>query len=323
MRLNSKALAVNLRVVKEIPWIWAAVGTFLMWVLVGLFAHNLNLESLIATSTNASFLAIVALGQMLVITTGRGAIDLSIPSVITLSAFLSAGIASGSNLKALYAVPVVLVIGAFIGLLNALTVLFLRIAPIIATLGTGYIITTAILIYNPHFTTAYVAPVLLHVARDRLFGVLPVVLLITIAIVVLLNLMLTRTRYGKCLTAVGQNLDAARLTGMTVNLIQGVAYVLCSLLAAFGGIMISAQVNGAFLGLGDPYLLQTVGSVVVGGTLIFGGRAVPLGTLLGSLFLVLLVTAMQVAGLKIGGQLVAEGLFIMLVLFLATERTRQ
>jgi ribose transport system permease protein len=323
MSVNFEGVAINLRVVKKIPWIWAAVGTFVMWVVLGLFAHNLSLESLIATSTNASFLAIVALGQMLVITTGRGAIDLSIPSVITLSAFLSAGIASGSDLKTLYAVPVVLVIGAFIGVVNASAALFLRIAPIIATLGTGYIITTAILIYNPHFTTAYVAPVLLHVARDRLFGVLPLVLLIAIAIVILLNLMLTRTRYGKCLVAVGQNLDAARLTGMPVNLIQGVAYVLCSTLAAFGGIMISAQVNGAFLGLGDPYLLQTVGSVVVGGTLIFGGRAVPLGTLLGSLFLVLLVTAIQVAGLKIGGQLVAEGLFIILVLFLATERTRQ
>lgn len=323
MRVDFRAVALNLRVVKAIPWIWAAVGTFVMWVVLGLFARNLNLESLVATSTNASFLAIVALGQMLVITTGGGAIDLSIPSVITLSAFLSAGIASGSDLKALYAVPVVLVTGGFIGLVNAFTVLFLRIPPIIATLGTGYIVTTAILIYNPYFTTAYVAPALLHVARDRLFGVLPVVLLITIAIVILLNLMLARTRYGKCLTAVGQNLDAARLTGMSVNLIQGIAYVLCSTLAAFGGIMISAQVNGAFLGLGDPYLLQTVGSVVVGGTLIFGGRAVPLGTLLGGLFLVLLVTAMQVAGLKIGGQLVAEGLFIILVLFLATERTRQ
>jgi ribose transport system permease protein len=220
-------------------------------------------------------------------------------------------------------VPIVLSVGAFVGLVNAFTVLFVRIPPIIATLGTGYIVTTAVLIYNQHFTTAYVAPVLMHIARDRLFGVVPLVLLIAIAIVVLLSLLLTQTRYGKCLTAVGQNVDAARLAGIPVNLVRGLAYVLCSALAAFGGIMISAQVNGAFLGLGDPYLLQTVGSVVVGGTLIFGGRAVPLGTLLGSLFLVLLVTAMQVAGLKVGGQLVAEGLFIIFVLFLATERIRQ
>jgi ribose transport system permease protein len=322
MSFDSKSLILNLRVVNSIPWIWAAAGALIMWVALGLFAHNLNLESLIATSSNASFLAIVALGQMLVITTGGGAIDLSIPNVITLSAFLSAGMASGSDLHAMYAVPVVLLAGAFIGLVNAFTVLFVRIPPIIATLGTGYIITTAVLIYNQHFTTAYVAPVLMHVARDRLFGVVPLVLLITIAIVVLLSLMLTQTRYGKCLTAVGQNLDAARLAGIPVNLVRGLAYVLCSVLAAFGGIMISAQVNGAFLGLGDPYLLQTVGSVVVGGTLIFGGRAVPLGTLLGSLFLVLLVTAMQVAGLKVGGQLVAEGLFIIFILFLATERIR-
>src|ERR1700741_501287 len=323
MRFGSKSVPLNLRVLKEIPWIWAAVGSLAMWIALGLFAHNLNLESLIATSTNASFLAIVALGQMLVITTGGGAIDLSIPNVITLSAFLSAGITSGSNLNAAYAVPVVLLIGASIGVVNAFTVLALRIPPIIATLGTGYIITTAVLIYNQHFTTAYVAPVLMHIARDRVFGTIPLVLLITVGIVIALSLMLTRTRYGKCLTAVGQNLAAARLAGLPVNLVRGIAYVLCSTLAAFGGVMISAQVNGAFLGLGYPYLLQTVGSVVVGGTLIFGGRAVPFGTLLGSLFLVLLVTAMQVAGLKIGSQLVAEGLFIIFVLFLATERIRQ
>src|SRR5882724_9389489 len=179
MRFDPKSVVLNLSVVKRIPWIWAAVGAFIMWVTLGFFAHNLNLESLIATSSNASFLAIVALGQMLVITTGGGAIDLSIPNVITISAFLSAGIASGSDLHAMYAVPIVLLAGAFVGLVNAFTVLFVRIPPIIATLGTGYIITTAVLIYNQHFTTAYVAPVLMHIARDRLFGVVPLVLLIT------------------------------------------------------------------------------------------------------------------------------------------------
>jgi len=294
-----------------------------MWIALGIAGRTLNLGSLIATSTNASFLAIVAFGQMLVVTTGGGAIDLSIPSVITFSAFLSAGIAAGSNVTVMYAVPLVLAIGAFIGLLNSLTVLFLRIPPIIATLGMGYIVTTAILVYSPYFTTSYIAPILLALARDRVFGVFPVVLLITIALVILLNLMFSRTRYGKSLTAVGQNLEAAKLSGIPVNLVQGVAYVLSGFLAAFGGIMISAQVNGAFLGLGDPYLLQTVGSVVVGGTLIFGGRAVPLGTLLGSLFLVLLVTAVQVAGMSIGGQLVAQGFFIILVLFLAARRAQQ
>src|SRR6201998_4320934 len=218
MRFGSKSVPLNLRVVQKIPWIWAAVGSLAMWIALGIFAHNLNLESLIATSTNASFLAIVALGQMLVITTGGGAIDLSIPNVITLSAFLSAGLASGSNLSAAYAVPVVLLIGASIGVVNALTVLALRIPPIIATLGTGYIITTAVLIYNQHFTTAYVAPVFMHISPHLSFGTIALVLFITVPIVTALSLMLSRTRYGKCLTAVVKNLAAASLAGLPVNL---------------------------------------------------------------------------------------------------------
>ncbi len=309
--------------IRSVSWIWAAVGALVMWLVLGLFAGNLNLESLIATSVTASFLAIVAMGQMLVVTTGRGAIDLSIPSVITLAAYLSAGMSNGSNLNLLYVVPFTLAIGGLIGLLNALTVLVLRIPSIIATLGMGYIVTTAILVYNPHYRATYIASVLVHASRDRLFGVLPVIVIIAIALAGLMAFMFRSTRFGKSLTALGQNLEAAQLSGIAVNLIQAIAYVISGMLAAFGGILISARVGGAFLGLGDPYLLETVGSVVVGGTLIFGGKAVPVGTFFGSLFLVLLVTAMQVAGIRIGGQYIGEGLLIILVLLVATNRTTQ
>ena len=316
-------MTVAVKSIRNVSWIWAALGALVMWLLLGVFAKNLNLQSLIDTATTASFLAIVAMGQMLVVTTGRGAIDLSIPSIITLAAYLSAGMANGGNVNLLYVVPFALAIGAGIGLLNALIVLFLRIPPIIATLGMGYIVTTAILIYNPHYRATYIASLLVHISRDRLFGVLPVIVLIAVALAVLISLMFTYTKFGKSLTALGQNLEAAHLSGINVNLVQAIAYAISGLLAAFGGILISARVGGAFLGLGDPYLLETVGSVVVGGTLIFGGKAVPAGTFFGSLFLVLLVTAMQVAGLRIGGQYIGEGLLIILVLFVATNRTTQ
>jgi len=316
-------MTVAVKSIRNVSWIWAALGAVVMWLLLGVFARNLNLQSLVDTATTASFLAIVAMGQMLVVTTGRGAIDLSIPSIITLAAYLSAGMANGGNVNLLYVVPFALAIGAGIGLLNALIVLFLRIPPIIATLGMGYIVTTAILIYNPHYRATYIASLLVHISRDRLFGVLPVIVLIAVALAVLISLMFTYTKFGKSLTALGQNLEAAHLSGINVNLVQAIAYAISGLLAAFGGILISARVGGAFLGLGDPYLLETVGSVVVGGTLIFGGKAVPAGTFFGSLFLVLLVTAMQVAGLRIGGQYIGEGLLIILVLFVATNRTTQ
>ena len=307
------------RTIRSADWIWGLLGSVVMWLLLGVFARNLSLESLVATSTTAAFLAIVALGQMVVITTGRGAIDLSIPGVITLAAYLATGMSLGSNARLLYVVPVALAMGAGIGALNAMAVLLLRIPPIIATLGMGYVVTTLILVYNPHYRSTYVASLLTQVARDRLLGTIPAILLVAVVLVALFAWMFRFTRFGKSLTALGQNLEAARLAGIDVSRIQVIAYMMSGGLAAFGGILISARVGGAFLGLGDPYLLETVGSAVVGGTLIMGGRAVPVGTLFGSLFLVLLVTAMQVAGLRIGGQYVAEGALIILVLFLATR----
>jgi len=313
----------SIRWIRSADWVWAALGSLLMWLLLGLFARSLSIQTLVATSTTAAFLAIVALGQMIVVTTGRGAIDLSIPGVISLAAYLAIGMSLGSNGRLLYVVPLVLATGAALGVLNAAAVLLLRIPPIIATLGMGYIVTTLVLMYNPHYRSTYVASILTHVARDRILGVVPVVLIVAVALVLACVWMLRFTSFGKSLAALGQNLEAAQLAGIDVNRVQVIAYVMSGVLAAFGGILISARVGGAFLGLGDPYLLETVGSVVVGGTLIMGGRAVPLGTLFGSLFLVLLVTAMQVAGMRIGGQFVAEGALIILVLFLAAPRARR
>lgn len=313
----------TLQQISKKPWIWALLGAIVMWFALGFFAGSLSVESLITIATSASFLAIVAMGQMLVITTGGGAIDLSIPSIITLSAFLSTGFINGSDANLLYGIPIVLAIGAGIGMMNALMVLYLKIPPIIATLGMSYIVTTGIMLYNKNFRAFTIAPLLEKIARNRMFGAFPIILMIVLFLVFLLSLMLERTRYGKSLIAVGQNAKAASLAGIRVYLIQALAYVMSGLLAAFGGIMISARVGGAFLGLGDPYLLLTVASVVVGGTAITGGKAVPVGTFFGSLFLTLLTTAMQVAGLQIGIQYVITGILIILVLFLATEKSNQ
>lgn len=86
------------------------------------------------------------------------------------------------------------------------------------------------------------------------------------------------------------------------------------MLAALDGALLFAHAGGAFLEMGRPYLLQSVGAVVVGGTLIFGGSATALGTLLGSVLLVLIVTTMQIAGLPGGVQDMVQGAVIIAVL---------
>jgi ribose transport system permease protein len=145
------------------------------------------------------------------------------------------------------------------------------------------------------------------------------VLLLAVGLWLLLN----RTTYGKSLLAIGQNLEAARLAGIKVVRVELLTYVLSSVLAGIAGMLISARVGGALLGMGDAYLLETVASIVVGGTLISGGKANVPGTLAGCLFLGLVVTAMQIMGFSVGAQRIAKGALIIIVLLVGTIRKKQ
>lgn len=304
---------------KQWYWIWAVLGSLVMWMAVGVISGNFNVTSLIANLTSASFLTIAALGQMIVMTTGRGAIDLSIPNVITLGAFLSMGFINGDDGKFIQVSFAVLLAGALIGFLNSFLVIYMRITPMVATLAVGYIVSSAISLYNRNFNTLAVCDVLQTVVRKRILGI-PLICYVVMIITLGIYYLFRSVTYGRALLALGQNKKAAALAGVKVNKVEIIAYVMSGILAALTGILLSARVGGAFLGMGDTYMLDTVGSVVVGGTLALGGRAVPGGTLFGALFFSLLVTTMQVANFSIGVQYIIKGSLIILVLVLSTKK---
>lgn len=301
------------RTLSDKNWIWAVMGTVVLWVTLGIVSKNMNMESLYANAYTASYLGLVALGQMIVITSGRGAIDLSIPGVITLSAYVSMGVVNGSDGRLLIGLAAVIVLGVAIGLLNGTLVVFVKIPPIIATMAVSYILITLTLIYNRGFAVFKICPILLGVTRDRLFGI-PVMIFIVIAAALVVGFIVKRTTYGRALLAVGQNIDAADLAGVNTVRVEMIAYVISGILSGIAGLLIAARVGGAFLGMGDTYMLESVGGVVIGGTLISGGKASTVGTLAGCLFLGLIITTMQVAGLDIGMQNIVKGLLIIAIL---------
>jgi ribose transport system permease protein len=278
-----------------------------------------SIGSLSGILASAAVLCVVAIGQMLVVTTGDGAVDLSIPNVMTLSGFLATSVISGNDGQLISGLAVVVLLGSTVGILNALTINHLRIPPIITTLAVGYILTTGTLIFNRGFRTYAVSPLLVSLASTRIADI-PVLLILALVASFLAYLVLHRTVYGRSLAAIGQNSEAAYLAGVRVKTTRLVAYVISGVLAALGGVLLSARVGGAFLEMGNPFLLQSVGAVVVGGSSILGGKATALGTFLGSIFLVMVVTTMQVLRLAGGLQQVAQGILIILVLAVATVK---
>ncbi|MRX52075.1 ABC transporter permease [Paracoccus sp. S-4012] len=301
-------------------WIWPALGILLLWLALALLTERLSLASLSGVAATAGFLALPALGQMLVITSGGGNIDLSIPGVIALSAYLSvlvlqSGAGSGAALLAILAA------GAVVGAVNAVLVLSLRIPAMIATLASGYILATGALLLNGRITAMRTGGLFQMLATARVFGV-PSSFLIAAIAAAILGLVLARLAWGRKLLATGQSEGAARLAGVPVGATIALAFVLCSMLSAFAGGLIAGYAGGAFLEMGTPYLLQSVGAVVLGGTLIAGGSASAAGTLLGALLLIMIVTTMQIAGLPKGVQDILQGVIIILILSLAGSRAR-
>jgi ribose transport system permease protein len=297
-------------------WIWSAIGIALLWLMLSVATAHFSPQSLSGVISSAAFLVVVAVGQMFVVSTGGGNVDLSIASVITLSGFAVMSIGDGSNAGLLIALPVVLLFGAAVGLVNSLLILRLRIPAMIATLAVGYVLASATLLANRGFFTFAVSPLLATIATARVSGV-PVVTMFALFLTLAASVVINRTVYGRVLMAVGQSAPAAYFAGAGVGRTIAIAYVICGTLAALDGALLAAHAGGAFLEMGTPYLLQSVGAVVVGGTLIFGGSATALGTFLGSILLILIVTTMQIAGFPGGVQDMVQGVVIIAVLFAA------
>lgn len=294
-------------------WSFSVLGVLVLWCLLSGITSHFDLNSLSGVASSASFLMIVAMGQMFVVASGGGNIDLSIPGVITLSAFATIILSQGTNLGLMLALPVALGIGLVTGAANAFLVLKLRIPAIIATLAVGYVLDSATLVANRSLDTFTVSSLLHGITSSRLAGV-PTILLLALVLVAVAGGIIKGTFYGRTLMAVGQNATAAHLAGARVGRTITIAFLTSSVLGALDGALLSAHTGGAFLQMGEPYLLQSVGAVVVGGTLIAGGSATALGTFFGSILLVLVVTTMQVSGWSSGMQQVVQGAIIIAIL---------
>ncbi|MBZ9995469.1 ABC transporter permease [Mesorhizobium sp. BH1-1-4] len=297
-------------------WVWSAIGVLVLWLVLSVVTNRFSLNSLSGIMLSASFLTVVGIGQMFVVTTGRGNIDLSVASVITLSAFVALLTIKGQDANLAIGVGAAILLGLAVGALNSLLVVGLNIPAIIATLATGYVLATATLLSNRAISGFAVSPLLKTLATGRVSGV-PIMAVIAIAGVAATAFVLRYTVFGQLLSAVGQNRAAARLAAIRNNRVIASAFIISSVLASLNGLLLGAYIGGAFLEMGQPYLLQSIAAVVLGGTLIFGGSASAVGTLFASILLILIVTTMQIVGLPPGAQDIVQGIVVIFVLALA------
>jgi ribose transport system permease protein len=262
----------------------------------------------------AAFLGIIAAGQTLVIISGNEGIDLSVGGIVTLAAILTYRLSDGNDALLLPALAAALLAGTLIGVVNGLGIIVINIPPLVMTLGMTGVIQGTILVVTQGELIGDTPPLLAQaVSAPTLLGI-PGVVIVWIVLGLLMWLLLERTTYGKQLFAIGVNRRTARLSGVRVPQVVIATYALSGLLAAFGGFILLGFTQTVFLNLGGPYLFPSIAAVVVGGTVLAGGKGGYFGTMSGALVLTLIESLLRAAQLQEAFQLMVFGLMLLALL---------
>lgn len=262
----------------------------------------------------AAFLGIIAAGQTLVIISGGEGIDLSAGAVVTLGAILTFRITDGENSRILLGLAAALGVGAAIGFVNGIGITVLRMPPLVMTLGMAGVVTGLILEYTRGELIGGTPQLMSDLFSRSLVGKFPGVVFLWVLLGLLIWLVLERTVYGKYLFAIGVNRTTARLSGVPVSAIVILTYTLSGLLSAFGGFVLLGFTRTVFLNLGQPYLFPSIAAVVVGGTVLAGGKGSYWGTMAGALVLRVIDSLLRAAKIEEAYQLIILGLTLVALL---------
>lgn len=301
------------------PWFWAFAAAGLTFaVAVGLTGSQGAAGLALATLTFASFSVLVGLGQMAVVTMGPGNVDLSIPAVMTLAGTLSLKLMNGAAGTEAWGLLAALGIGVAAGAVNYALILLLRIPPIIATLSASFMF-QSLAIWSNRGLRIKPPDSLAALATGSTAG-LPNLAWIALAAAAAFWVLIERSPYGRRLSAIGQNLRAARLGGVPVEGVRAATYVLSAAMAALAGFLLSCFSGGAALNMGAEYLLMSIAVVVIGGSSIAGGRSNVPGIWGAAMFMFLIVSLLNSYGLGAGVRLLLTGVIIIGIVTAASGR---
>jgi ribose transport system permease protein len=297
------------------PWTYGFIVAFAMWTATTAYSGIGSAGPMLtAALVFGAISVVVGTGQMFVIAAGAGNIDLSVPAVLTLAAYVSMAVMNGNDAMLIPGLAAALAVGAVAGALNFLAILLLRLPPIIATLAWSFVFQS--FAFNLGGEATLKPPTVLSLFTTARIASVPIMPVTVMLLTAVAAFVLKRGVWGRRLLAVGQSELAARFAGVRVTRVRVVAYVLCGMTAALAGFLLSGFTGGAALNMGDTYLMESIAVVVLGGTSVAGGQANAIGIWGSALFFNLMTTMLNTFQIQIGVRFVLMGLLITLIVAL-------
>ncbi len=261
----------------------------------------------------ASFIAIISMGEFFVILTGN--MDMSISSIIGLVSIFFAGFAVTMGLPVWLAITLVMLMAVVVGLVNGLLVVYGKMPSFIGTLVTMNVIKGIYFIYSGGLPISGL-PESFNFLGAGYVGVVPFPVILMVIIAILLYIVTQHTSIGRSFFAVGGNIEAAKLSGINVRFVGIFAFVLCAVLTAIGALGLTARTLSGNVMIGEGLLFDVMTIVVLGGTSLMGGRGRIFGVVIGALFLQVISNMMVLVGVNTYYQWVVKGIILVAVVLI-------
>ncbi|PHG65698.1 autoinducer 2 import system permease LsrD [Bacillus toyonensis] len=277
-----------------------------------------NVSNLLFSTNDFLFIAIAAIPMTFVIVTGG--IDVSVGSIMGLTSILI-GVLWMSGIPILFAVIIALIISSLAGALNGIIIKMTGVEPLVVTLGTMFLYGgIALVISGGAGASGYegisgLPDAYVQLANGSLIGI-PNLLWILIVLTVLCTVLFHRTIYGRHVKLTGANENTAKYTGIKTEKVVIIAYIISGLGGGLGGAFLTAYFGSARADMGSETILPIITAVVLGGTLITGGKGSIIGTVLASVFIGLMQYGLQMTGLTNEQSNVVIGIILILSVIL-------
>ncbi len=299
------------------------MGVFLALVFfVAAFAiaspRFLTVDNFITVSRQISSNLIIGCAMTFVIITAG--IDLSVGSLVAVSGVILAGLMWNFYLPWPVAIPITILILSLFGIANGLAVAKLDLNPLMVTLAMMTAARGIALSYSGGEPIFIEDPLVLSLGNGYI-GPVPVPVAMAVVVMILSHIVLTRTRLGRYVYAVGGNQEAARISGINVDRIKLFVYVLSAVLCAIAGIIVAGRLYSGNPTAGQGTEFDVIAAVVLGGTSLFGGVGSIGGTLLGAFIVGIISNGLTILNVPYYYQLIAKGLVIFIAI-LIDKQTR-
>ncbi|WP_035699023.1 ABC transporter permease, partial [Glycomyces tenuis] len=303
------------RISVAVSEVTAAAALVVLFVALSLASpHFLTADNLFNIGSQTAVIAIIAVAQTMVIIT-KG-IDLSVGSVAALAGVVGAMVVRDLGFSVWEATAVAVGVGASAGLVNGLLVSLARLPPFIATLGMMsaarglvFIVTGAVGVYS--------LPESFQLLGNGVIAGIPFAIVVTAAVALAAGHLLSQSRFGQHVYAMGSNLEAARRAGIPVRRNLTAVYVLAGVLVGLGGMIAASRVNSGQPNYGIGLELDVIAAAVIGGASLFGGQGRIMGTLIGAFLIALVRNGSVLLGINIHYQQLIVGIIIWAAVYLS------